>query len=259
MTKALIDADLIAFRCACTCEEDDNDNIVLQRVQDLTERIINNASADSYTLYLTGNKNFRKEISSDYKANRKDKPRPKWLDTCRDHLVINWQAEVTDGIEADDALGSAQTEDSIICSLDKDLLMVTGKHYNWIKEDFTYTTPEAGLKRFWTQMLVGDTADNIFGIKGVGPVKAAKLLDPIEANTIEDLNEKYLEVVSNLYNNSYTLYSNASLLWIMRHETDICGVLKAQIDQQVKIDWTTRESIVASLKLTLLKPYLSMD
>jgi hypothetical protein len=86
---------------------------------------------------------------------------------------------LTDGFEADDALALAQTEDTIICSIDKDLLMVPGRHYNWRKEEFTDVTYESGVKWFCTQLLQGDwSTDSIIGCghletKVYGP-KAAK-------------------------------------------------------------------------------------
>lgn len=219
--EALIDADIIAYRCAATCEGEDDDYIVLSRCNELTERIINNVCATDYNLFLTGDRNFRKEIDPEYKANRNDKPRPKWLQRCREFLVTEWNASVTDGIEADDALGIKQTPTSCICSIDKDLLQIPGNHYNFVKEEQYFITPEQGLRNFWTQMIVGDVADNVFGIRGLGPVKAAKLLDTIEWDTLEGLDSKYYSLVSSLYNDPVRMHKNAKLLWILRKENDI--------------------------------------
>lgn len=212
--KALIDADLIAFRCAATCEEFDTPEIAIQRCNSLTEHILLNTGASSYTLYLTGSTNFRKEINPEYKANRKDKPRPKWLEACREFLVTNWNAQVTDGIEADDAMGINQTESTIICSLDKDMLQVPGWHYNWVKDKATFVTPSEGIKSFWMQMIVGDTADNIFGIRGLGPVKAGKFLLGIEE-------DGYYDRIRALYEDDDRLHMNAKCLWILRKENGI--------------------------------------
>ena len=129
--EVLIDCDIVAYRNACTCEEDETPDICLFRVDEMMERIITSVGASSFTGYLSGGNNFRKTIDPQYKANRLGKPKPKWLETCREHLVTKWNAVVTDGIEADDALGIAQREDTIICSLDKDLLQIPGNHYQW--------------------------------------------------------------------------------------------------------------------------------
>lgn len=37
--------------------------------------------------------------------------------------------------------------------------------------------------KFWTQMLTGDTTDNIPGCKGIGPKKAEKILAGLDAKT----------------------------------------------------------------------------
>lgn len=242
---SLIDADLVAFRCAATCEEFDTPDIAIIRCNNLTEQIIDAVNANSYTLFLSGSDNFRKTINPQYKANRKDKPRPKWLQACREFLVTEWQAVVTDGIEADDAMGIHQTEDSIICSLDKDMLQVPGWHYNWVKDQATFVTPEEGLKSFWTQMIVGDVADNVFGIKGLGPVKAARILDPIEGDTYDELYTNYHGTVSNLYNDPDRFSSNAKCLWIQRTPGGVWlspgeqAVEPSEITESIEVDLNT--------------------
>jgi 5'-3' exonuclease len=248
MTQALIDADLIAYRCAATCEEFETSEVAIQRCFYLTETILHSLQANEYTLYLTGSDNFRKKINPEYKANRKDKPRPKWLQDCREALVSEWQAKVTDGIEADDALGINQTKNTIICSLDKDLLQVPGKHYNWVKDEQTIITPEQGLKNFWMQTLVGDVADNIIGVRGLGPVKAGRILDQIYADSLEELNEAYYNTVQPLYSDDQRLHTNAACLWVLRHEADVWLAPGAQVEKPVT------ESIEAALKTNSQQP-----
>lgn len=242
---ALLDADLIAYRCAATCEDNYTADIAIYRCNSLTEQIIDAVNANSYSLFLSGSDNFRKTINPQYKANRKDKPRPKWLQACREFLVKEWQAVVTDGIEADDAMAIAQTEDTVICSLDKDMLQVPGWHYNWVKDKGTFVTPEEGLKSFWTQMIVGDVADNVFGMKGLGPVKAARILDPIEGDTYEQLSDRYYATVYGLYNDPDRFRSNAKCLWIQRTPG---GVWLAPDEQAVEPSETT-ESIAVGLNI----------
>ena len=219
--EALIDADLVAYRCAASCEENDTPDLAIWRCNELVERILDRVNATDYTLYLSGDGNFRKEINPEYKANRKDKPRPKWLQACREYLVLEWNAKVTDGIEADDALGIAQREDTFICSLDKDLLQIPGMHYNWVKDEEYYITETEGLKNFWTQTVVGDVADNVFGIYGLGPKKTAKLFETIEGETWDELDANYYKLVAELYNDKARLHSNCKLLWILRAEGGI--------------------------------------
>ena len=219
--KALIDADLVAYRCAATCEDMDTPQMAIDRAFYSTETILHSVQATSHQLYLTGANNFRKTINPQYKANRKDKPRPKWLEAVREALVLDWSASITDCIEADDAMGIAQTDSTVICSLDKDMLMIPGRHYNWVKDLWTGVTPELGLKFFWKQMIMGDVADNIQGIRGLGIVKAANLIDPITEETVEELDERCYKLVSDLYSDSNRLHINAKCLWIQRSPGDI--------------------------------------
>jgi hypothetical protein len=42
---------------------------------------------------------------------------------------------------------------------------VAGWHYNFVKKDKYYVTAEEGMRFFYRQILTGDRADNIQGIK----------------------------------------------------------------------------------------------
>jgi 5'-3' exonuclease len=135
--KALIDADIVAYRVACTCQEDDAQDFVFARAEDLIDSILVNTEAEEYRLFLTGKDNFRYTIYPEYKAHR-PKEKPFWLQACREYLIATFNAEVIDGQEADDALGINQTGDTIICSIDKDLDMLRGDHYNFVKNRLNY-------------------------------------------------------------------------------------------------------------------------
>ena len=105
--KVLIDGDIVTYRAGFACENEDL-AIALWQTDQLVHRIIAETNATEWQLFLTGSDNFRYKINPEYKANRKDAKRPKWLQQIREHLVMNWGASVTDGIEADDAMGIAQ-------------------------------------------------------------------------------------------------------------------------------------------------------
>ena len=161
MTVALIDGDIVAYRCAATVKEDDALDIGNWRASVMMDEIIADTGVSEYLLFLSGGENFRKTLYPLYKANRADKPRPRALQTVREYLVLDWNAKITDGIEADDALGIAQTEETIICSIDKDLLMIPGKHYNFVKKEFYEVSPTEALRVFYKQLLLGDRSDNV--------------------------------------------------------------------------------------------------
>ena len=225
--QILIDADLVAYRCAASANGEPQEIAVL-RCDKLMRQLIEETNATSYRAFLSGDKNFRKEIDPEYKANRKDQEPPIWLQHCREFLITEWKAEVQDGIEADDALGINQSADTTIVSLDKDLLQVPGNHYRW---SISGTTPTGktwvkdaehlnigefdGLVTFYTSSLVGDTSDNISGIHGLGPVKAKKYLSG--ATTEQEL----FDICRALYNDDERYFKNLKLLWVLRDEARV--------------------------------------
>lgn len=245
---ALIDGDLVAYRCSASCKEGDPPEVAFQRADNLLRTILAETGATEYQLWLSGNENFRKIVNPEYKANRKDQVPPQWLQDTREFLVTTWGAKLSHNCEADDELGINQKkvpdypfgepyplrsggwdspyQTTILCSLDKDLKMIPGLHYSWeitgtkpngeqwIKESaVTQVNPWEGDQTFWKQMLIGDRTDNIIGVQGLGPVKAGKLIDA------QDSNQEAMEVVLEKYDNDYKRFAmNATCLWIMRGE-----------------------------------------
>lgn len=218
MSIALIDADLVAFRCAATVQEYEPVDVAIYRVDVLMRQILEATESEQYKSFLTGRGNFRKVINTEYKANRKDKEPPCYLQDCREYLIKEWNAVVSDGVEADDLLGIEQTDETVVCSLDKDLLMIPGVHFNWTKLEYTHVDQLDGLRTFYKQMLIGDRSDNIFGVDKIGPVKAAKLIDHLE-----DEQDMY-DIVLGLYNDEYSRFiMNAQCLWIMQNKGETWG------------------------------------
>jgi 5'-3' exonuclease len=222
---ALIDADLVAYRCAASCKPDEPLDVALFRADKLMREIIEQVQATEYKAFLTGSENFRKDINPEYKANRKDEDRPEWLEPVREFLIEEWKAKLTHGREADDDLGIEQCDvgqyesyETIISSLDKDLRMIPGLHYSWEIGTATWTKAAEhvevseldGMKHFFKQMLIGDKTDNIFGIDGLGPVKSGKLINPL------DNVEEMFEVVAEKYDDPKRFIMNANCLWILR-------------------------------------------
>lgn len=134
-----------------------------------------------YLLLLSGDGNFRDDVAvtRGYKANRADTQKPIHYAFIRSCILDNKRAELTVGVEADDALGMYLTDnpEGVICSIDKDLNQIPGRHYNWDKSIKYKVNPEQALYYFHKQLLTGDITDNIPGIPGFGDKKAAKLLD----------------------------------------------------------------------------------
>ena len=218
MICSLIDGDLIAYRCSATVPEDVDKDVAFYRMDVLIQQIIEATDATQYRVFLTGKNNFRKKINPEYKANRKDTVPPVYLQDCRQYLVDNHFAVISDGCEADDLLGVNQNKDTIVCSLDKDLRMIPGRHYNWTKVELDSVNKQDGLRHFYKQMLIGDKSDNIFGVDKIGPVKAGKLIDHL------DDEEEMIKVVWEKYDyNTKRFVMNANCLWIWREEKVLWG------------------------------------
>ena len=184
--QALIDHDLVVFRCAASAENDSL-NIAIHRAEALLDELLTKTGADSYRAFLSGKSNFRKTIYPEYKANR-TAPKPVHLAALREYALEKMNAELApDTLEADDALGINQTEDTMIVTLDKDLLMIPGKHFSW----------------------------EIKGIEKIGDKRAKALL--AECITEQDM----FNTVRDAYGNDDEFIMNASVLWIMQHEEDV--------------------------------------
>lgn len=196
-------------------------------------KMLDAVKADRHEIYLSGTSNFRKDIATiiGYKANRVQ-PKPVHYDAIRQHLVDRWNAIVIDGQEADDELGIRATEiqqagdDSIIVSIDKDLLTIPSKHYNWKKEVWHDIDDETGMRNFYVQCLSGDRSDNIPGIDGVGIIKGALILE--KCVDPEEMEEAVREAWRSYYPKGYVAEDGTlmdtdkvvdeikKLLWIRR-------------------------------------------
>ncbi len=256
MTTALIDGDIVAFRVAAASEDTDLE-IACLRADKLMGDIVFLTDSTNYKCFLTGRNNFRKEIYPEYKANRKDKPKPIHLQGVRDFLIHQWFAVVTEGCEADDYLGINQTEETICCSIDKDLLQLPGRHYNWVKSEYYDQSYIGGIKHFYLQLLQGDRGDNIPGIDGIGPKKAERFLEGVS-------NEKEMYTIAlELYKGDVdTMHRNMQLLWIWREmggtwNPKLIGLGHSEQEQEVKSSSTQQkeEEISQSMEPTQQEMY----
>jgi 5'-3' exonuclease len=237
--RALLDGDIYAYRPAAASENDDL-GIAISRMEEMIDNTLAETGADEFSIFLSGENNFRYEIYPEYKANR-PKERPRHLKDLKNYLIEKYQAVVSDGCEADDLLGIEQCRyffdgrsagnDTIICSIDKDLRMIPGKHYSfeirgtitrgpragegWVRPaELVTVEPFDGLRRFYTQCLTGDSTDNIKGAAGIGAVKAERILS--ECRTEEAL----LEATRNFFSCDEELEVTGACLWIFRKPND---------------------------------------
>jgi len=189
---ALIDGDIVVHRIGFTTENEDF-GLAKWRCNEMIEGILAETGASEFLIYLSDKteNGFRKDYLPTYKANRTH-PKPKHYDALKEYLIKDWEASITVGQEADDALGISQIkkeeendssvvavsdEDrSVICSIDKDLLQIPGMHYNFVKKEWKEVNEWEGMKFFYAQLLIGDVSDNVKGVWNIGEKKAAKIL-----------------------------------------------------------------------------------
>lgn len=218
-----IDADIIVYSVGFAANEDPVEN-ALHSVKVMLNSMLTATGCEEYECFLTGKNNYRHEVATikPYKGNRKQ-PKPVHYDAIRDYLVNVHGAVIVDEMEADDILGIKQTDETIIASIDKDLDMIPGWHYNWRKEDLYYVERDEATRNFYRQLLTGDSTDNIVGIPGIGPKKADAILNTVDGQMefwdIEDWEEEAFWTVLDVYSLHYkrpyeVLTEMAELLWI---------------------------------------------
>lgn len=217
---ALVDADVLVYRVAFA-SEDEEEEICFARAKELLFEIVyTELDCNDYKAYITGKGNFRNLVATTapYKGNRKDFQKPKHYDGLRAYLQ-RLGAELVEGQEADDAIAIEATKEQDKCwivSIDKDFDQVQGWHYNFVKKEKYYVTEEQGIRSFYSQILTGDRTDNIIGIKGIGPVKAEKILADCKTER-----EHYDACVRAYDGNIERVTENGVLLWLRRHPNQL--------------------------------------
>lgn len=202
----LIDGDQILYQCCAAVEQEvrwDDQNHVLYSnadeadtlVQRKIKQLIRETEADKYYLCFSDSENFRKQLYPEYKKGRSRKPL--CYGYLKDKLFITDPCVTYDTLEADDVMGITQTligtfesswDHTIIVSDDKDMLTVPGWHYR--SGEKLFVDGDRAYRNFMTQTLTGDTADGYPGCRGIGKVKAQKLLD-----SCSDRQEMWTKVV----------------------------------------------------------------
>ena len=219
--KVLVDGDIVAYRAAFSTQ-DMFPQDAESKVDDLMDYILGETlmfpDPSGYRVFLTGSGNFRFDIAKSfpYKGNRSGTEKPIHLSVTRERLVSKWGAVVSEGEEADDLIAIAATElgpDTIVASIDKDMLQIPCRHFNFTTGVWTTVTEFEGLRFFYKQILTGDRADNIMGLYRVGPVKAEKMLQDCE--TEDDLWDAVLKAYDGDLDR---VVENARLLWLRRKE-----------------------------------------
>lgn len=237
------------------------DSMIRKKVDEKIQRIIEQSGADDWVGYLThSSSNFRLDLATilPYKGNRSGSTKPPKYQMLRDYLLDQYPDNVSlvEGMEADDQLAIDQyknrdflrrnyysyieddpieeeflgsedefveaSSDTIICTIDKDLKMVPGWHYNWNTDEKIFVTEIEGLRWFYTQCLTGDMTDNIKGLHGVGAKSTliSKLQDmDTEEQMFKHVHAEYVKRFGS-YADQFLL-ENGRLLWMLKDKEEM--------------------------------------
>jgi hypothetical protein len=192
---------------------------------------------DDFVMAVRGDACFRYDLFDDYK-----KQRSKHYGEGREQLVNDFVPALrslavheeiaipSHGREADDWIriwaneAKRAGQEYIICSIDKDLRCIPGKHYimHYLKEKQVILdiSEDDAMRFYYEQLLKGDPTDNIPGVPRVGEVKAKALIS--DCLTEEDMQErvvsKYVEAYGDDWYNHFLI--NAKLIHIQSHIDD---------------------------------------
>lgn len=184
LNKALIDADSIYFRAVMKCDKEYD---IRKSIKDTMNNIRRETMCNDPLVAVKGKGNFRKDLYDAYKGNRKpleDEIRER-LAYAHNYMIESHGAIMADNMEADDLVSiwayecMSENIPYVIVGIDKDLLQIPGDHYNFVKGTHTNVDTDTAHYNLLLQCLTGDNADNIPGIKGIGPKKAEKILHGI--------------------------------------------------------------------------------
>jgi len=229
-TILILDADPLMFRAAYNKNSlDEALTTYNQRVQELQASTF----SDDMISACYGVKNFRHDFFSDYKntpGRHKSKANNPFFFELRDALVADGQMVPADGMEADDlvriwseeqkALGNV----TVVASVDKDLQCIPGAHYLIHRNTLIHVTEEDADVHYWTQILTGDGVDNIRGLRGIGPKKAALILKG--AKNSEERKQRVLDAYFEAHGSNWKIEvtHTGTLIHIMRTPTDMFNV-----------------------------------
>lgn len=223
--RAIVDSDPLIYKIGFG-----NDDMPLhyqcKMLSYFIDNMLDDIGATDQVFYLSGKDNFRVKVATilPYKGNRDSSHRPRYYNELRAFLVEVYNAILVDGMEADDACGIDAYDciyndtPYVICSIDKDLLMLEGDHYNYNRKELCHVDMLEGWRFFYTQCLTGDVSDNIPGLyKLTGSKATKKIKQPLqEFETPEEMDDYVYETYLDLGATKKEVDEIKELLWIRR-------------------------------------------
>lgn len=193
----LVDLSSIAHPIWHVSQSEPDPDATSQRIVARVRALASNHA--SVAVCCDAGRSFRKDIATSYKANRPehDAPLMHQIDLARERLEADgfpiWRVPT---FEADDLIATATMKalaadlDVLIVSADKDLLQLVGPRVRAMSvRDGSILGEAEVVAKFGVKpgqvrdylCLVGDSSDNIKGAQGIGPKKAAELLQKYDS------------------------------------------------------------------------------
>lgn len=248
-TTALIDIDQLVYASAIKADENELDDYVMTKIFKTSVANRQRAVAEllpsvqSYILFVSGSHNFRKRLATEkkYKGNRP--PRPTGYNVLMDYAKNELGALFDKFLEADDMTAMRHynshvrgTYDTVLVDVDKDLDQIPGhrivpelKRGGEIvrQQEYLFIDEDLANRSFYLQLITGDSTDNINGIKGLGLVKAGKLLG--DSVTAYELWNRVMDVYFDHKSHAHLtrgdivsmLISRSALLYMKRGREDV--------------------------------------
>ena len=204
----LIDADSLVYSSCYGVDsldeaKDKLDSYIYNIINAITEE---KGEAEIVEIYHGQDKpNLRKEINPLYKANRSAEL-PDFFSEVSSYIKYFFDAKsAPDGLEVDDVISKRwkqltdEREQVVIAAIDKDYLQLPATIYSWAgkRMGFTYVSEKEAMYNFWSQMIIGDTADNVNYLKGKGVKFSEKYLQNTNSLT------QYIFKVYRLFKEEY--------------------------------------------------------
>lgn len=209
--------------------------------RDLQE-MLNSVFTSEYLMAVKGPGNFRNMLYPEYKLNRHADPNKQnmFVPTIRELAVFEGYAISSDGREADDVLRiwaeqcRKVNDDYVVCTIDKDLQCIPGKHWNIKKKELTEVSELDALRFYYTQLLKGDPTDNIPGVPRVGDVKAMRLL--ADVHTEEEFQYVVVDQYMQAYGDDWENYllSNGKMIHLQKHPEDYFSISHWPIIKEIR-------------------------
>lgn len=197
----IIDGDILAYRASVLSEGLTTPSISYDVVAGMMVRFVDEIKTTDYLIMLSGGSNFRKYLYPTYKSNR-SKEKPSHYTAVRNYISTNYNCEVCNWVEADDAIVSLATHINnsssvtpVIVTLDKDLRQIPNTlFYNMVSGSMENITKDIAYRTLFVQCLTGDTVDCIAGLKGVGKKKASKIVEDLSFSSLDDVYGSLVDV-----------------------------------------------------------------